>query len=158
MAGKGSHTASNRWLASVEQTEGGLRRGGLSSNGLEIGMFLPSNGVSYASVLRLPASSLAGCNSATASKGKVPSGEGDNGCCLVGSGGSSDECTKVKKVEGVLWAVRAQLSRVLEEVNVLIIKVDLGLSMVMGLGSEPTEKVGPMRMDVFVRATSSGPI
>lgn len=36
--------------------------------------------------------------------------------------------------ERILWAVRVQLSRVIENVRDLMIKVDKGLDLVMGLG------------------------
>lgn len=108
---------------------------------------LPSNGIS---VLLLPTR----CSFAAASKsmGKVLIGEGDDGCRRVGSGGSYDEHMKVGEVGGVLWAIRAQLSGVSEEVSLLMNKVDLGLSMVMGLGSESFEKPMPTRKDALVRA------
>ncbi|KAG6680391.1 hypothetical protein I3842_13G039400 [Carya illinoinensis] len=63
----------------------------------------------------------------------LPSGSNIPDSCPVVFGGSSDDYKNMGDVEGVLWAVRAQLSRVLQEVSSLMKRVDLGLNMVMGL-------------------------
>lgn len=82
----------------------------MSGNGLESGSLLPSNGVMYASVLRLLAGSLVRGSSAMASKKNEPNADENNGHCPMGNRGSSDESMKVGGVEGALWAIRPQLS------------------------------------------------
>lgn len=53
----------------------------------------------------------------------------------AGGGGSwyPDGCSGVGEVEGVLWAVRAELLGVMEKMNGLMSQVDLGLGLIMGL-------------------------
>ncbi|KAG6676787.1 hypothetical protein I3842_15G169000 [Carya illinoinensis] len=81
---------------------------------------------SYAMVV----GSEAAFKSAMEGKGKAAGPfPGDTGTSLVRG-------KTVGEVEGVLWAVKAQLSGVLKEVSLLVQKVDLGLNMVMGLGKE----------------------
>lgn len=41
------------------------------------------------------------------------------------------------RVDGVLWAIRAQLSGAMEKVRDLIAKIDKGLDLFMGLGGGP---------------------
>lgn len=47
--------------------------------------------------------------------------------------GAFVECLKVGEVEGVMWAVRAQLKGVIKNVRDLMIKLGKGLALVMGL-------------------------
>ncbi|XP_040997269.1 uncharacterized protein LOC121243239 [Juglans microcarpa x Juglans regia] len=78
-------------------------------------------GASYALVLRSPEGSPEENSSAAEGKGKAL--VGDKGCQVT-----------LGEVEGVLWAVRAQLTGVMEYLRDLMIKVDKGLDLVMGLG------------------------
>ncbi|KAG6716236.1 hypothetical protein I3842_04G038500 [Carya illinoinensis] len=74
----------------------------------------------------------AGCSSAMDMKDEAI------GLYSVDVGTFSDSGKKLGEVEGVFWAVKAQLSGLLEEVSLLMQKVDMGLSMVMGLNKAIT--------------------
>ncbi|KAF5456983.1 hypothetical protein F2P56_021124 [Juglans regia] len=78
-------------------------------------------GVLYASVLRSPTCIPA--ESSPAAEGKNKALVGNKGCQVT-----------LGEVEGVLWAIKAQLTGVMENVRNLMIKVDKGLDLVMGLG------------------------
>lgn len=53
---------------------------------------------------------------------------------MTGEMRASVGCLRMGEVDGILWAFRAQLMGVMENVRDLMIKVDKGLYLVMGLG------------------------
>ncbi|KAG7970238.1 hypothetical protein I3843_07G072300 [Carya illinoinensis] len=60
--------------------------------------------------------------------------EDRSGFCPADPEGISDSGTRLGEIEGVFWDVKSKLSGVLQDIAILMKKVDLGLGMAMGRG------------------------
>lgn len=79
----------------------------------------------YASVLR--SSTMLPIEGSSTAKRKGKALIGGKRCQVSSGTGAFVGCLRVGEMEGVLWAVRAQLPRVMEKVKDLMTKVDKGL-------------------------------
>lgn len=113
-------------------------------DGKTVGRPSSIKGASYTSVLRSPAGSPVKNSFAVEGKGKIL--VRDKGCqvklgevegkhhVVQGGMATSVKCLIVREVDGVLWAIKAQLAGVIEYVRDFMINVDKGLDLVIDLG------------------------